>query len=197
MRPSSPRPVRVAGPTALARFRSMSISTTTGDDGTSGLLFNRRVSKTDAHIEACGSVDELNAALGLARAAAGPGPLKDEILRIQDELVVLMGELALLEEDRARYERTQGKRITTEAVGRLTDLVHQGERTVPFKDWVMPGATTLGAALDFARTVCRRAERRVVALRDQETGLNPEIIRYLNRLSDLCFVWARVAEARD
>jgi cob(I)alamin adenosyltransferase len=172
----------------------MSISTKTGDDGTSGLLFNRRVPKTDAHIEAYGTVDELNSALGMARAAAGPGPLNDEILRIQNELVILMGELALLDEDRPRYEQRKGRYLVALDVDRLTALVHEGERTVKFTDWVMPGGTSSGAALDFARTVCRRAERRVLMLRTAHPGQNPEIVRYLNRLSDLCFVWAREAE---
>jgi len=172
----------------------MSISTKTGDDGTSGLLFNRRVPKTDAHIEAYGTVDELNSALGMARAAAGPGRLHDEILRIQNELVILMGELALLDEDRARYEERKRRYIAAPDVDRLTALVHEGERTVKFADWVMPGGTPLGAALDFARTVCRRAERRVLLLRAGQPSQNPEIVRYLNRLSDLCFVWAREAE---
>jgi len=172
----------------------MSISTTTGDDGTSGLLFNRRVSKTDARVEAYGTVDELNAALGLARASAGPGPLNDEILRIQEELVLVMGELALLDEDRPRYEQSKREYIAPAATGRLTSLVHEGETKVSLKDWSMPGATPLGAALDFARTVCRRAERRVLMLRERQPNLNPEIIRYLNRLSDLCFIWARLSE---
>jgi cob(I)alamin adenosyltransferase len=173
----------------------MSISTKTGDDGTSGLLFNRRVSKTDARVEAYGSVDELNAALGLARAATGLGPLNDEILRIQNELVLLMGELALDSADRAKYEERGGRYLREDASERLTTLVHEGETKVTFKDWVMPGGTPLGAALDFARTVCRRAERRVIMLREQEVALNPEIIRYLNRLSDLCCIWARLAES--
>jgi cob(I)alamin adenosyltransferase len=171
----------------------MSISTKTGDDGTSGLFFNQRVSKTDAHIEALGAVDELNAALGLARAAAGLGPLNEEILRIQNELVLLMGELAVLEEDRERYEQVR-KGIAPEATERLTDLVHESEGKVSFNDWAMPGGTPLGAALDFARTVCRRAERRVLMLRERQPSLNPEVVRYLNRLSDLCCIWARVVE---
>jgi cob(I)alamin adenosyltransferase len=172
----------------------MSISTKTGDDGTSALLFNRRVPKTDAHIEACGAVDELNAVLGLARAAAGPGPLNGEILRIQKELVLLMGELALLDEDLSRYDALKRERIAPAATERLTALVHQGEAKVSFADWAMPGATPLSAALDFARTVCRRAERRVLALRELQPTLNPELVPYLNRLSDLLCIWARAAE---
>jgi cob(I)alamin adenosyltransferase len=175
----------------------MSISTKTGDDGTSGLLFNRRVSKTDARIEAYGTVDELSAALGLARAAAGPGPLNAEILRIQHELVLLMGELALLDEDRGRYEQSGRGYIPPAATEHLTALVHEGETKVSFKDWAMPGGNPLAAAFDFARTVCRRAERRVLMLREGHPTLNPEIIRYLNRLSDLCCIWARLAEVAD
>jgi cob(I)alamin adenosyltransferase len=168
----------------------MSISTKTGDDGTSALLFNRRVSKTDTRIEAYGTVDEFNSALGIARAAAGPGQLNAEILRIQNELVLLMGELALLDEDRPRYK---GEFISPAATDRLTTLVHEAETHVSFNDWVMPGATPLGAALDLARTICRRAERRVLTLH-AEPPVNPEIIRYLNRLSDLCCIWARLAD---
>jgi len=172
----------------------MSISTTTGDDGTCSLLFNRRVSKTDARIDACGAVDELNAALGLARAAIGPGDLNTGILRIQNELVTLMGELALLPEDRPRYEEKGGKYMQPDAVDRLTAAVHALEKHVTFKDWAMPGANPASAACDFARTVCRRAERRVLAIQDPSAPLNPEILRYLNRLSDLCWLWARAIE---
>ena len=170
-----------------------SISTLTGDDGTSAVLFNRRVPKTDLHFEACGTVDELNAALGLARAQSAT-ELNAEILRIQKELVYLMGELVLLDEDRERYDQFKGKYITAESTDRLTAFVHAGEMKLSFNDWVMPGGNPLSAALDFARTVCRRAERRVLALREAQPALNPEIIRYLNRLSDVCFVWAREAE---
>jgi cob(I)alamin adenosyltransferase len=166
----------------------MSISTKTGDDGTSGLLFNRRVSKTDARIEACGSVDEFSAALGLARAAAGPGSLNDEILRIQKELVLIMGELALLDEDRPRYE-VRRRYIDPAAAERLTTLVHEGETKISFKDWATPGGNPPSAAFDFARTVCRRAERRVLMLRESQPALN--------RLSDLCWIWARLAETPD
>jgi len=169
----------------------MSISTKTGDDGTSALLFNRRIPKTDPHIEACGAVDELNAALGLARAHSGPGPLNQQILRIQNELVLLMGELALLDEDREKYESRGGQYIQVAYTERLTTLVHEGETQVSFKDWAMPGGNPVSAAFDFARTVCRRAERRILLLRDQKPTLNPEIPRYLNRLSDLICIWAR------
>ena len=170
---------------------AMSISTKTGDDGTSGLLFNRRVPKTDARMEAYGTVDELNAALGLARAAMGPGELNAEILRIQNELVPLMGELALDSADRAKYEERGGKYLDVGASERLTALVHELEKQVSFVDWAMPGNNAASAACDLARTVCRRAERRVLGLQEQMGPLNPGILRYLNRLSDLCCLWAR------
>ena len=173
----------------------MSISTQTGDDGTPGLLFNRRVPKTDAHLAAVGTVDELSAALGIARAAASTGPISQEILRIQQELIQLMGEVALLDEDRPRYEQSKGPSMFGPATDRLTSLVHEGERHLTLRGWALPGGTPLGAAFDFARTVCRRAERRVLALRDLQPALNPDLIRYLNRLSDLCFIWARLSDA--
>jgi cob(I)alamin adenosyltransferase len=120
--------------------------------------------------------------------------LNSEILAIQHELIYLMGELALLDEDRSRYEQANGHATAPAAIDRLTTLVHETESRVSLTGWSMPGGTPLGAALDFARTVCRRAERRAMALRQLQPTLNPEIIRYLNRLSDLCFVWARDAE---
>jgi len=146
-------------------FPLMSISTKTGDDGTSGLLFNRRVPKTDPHIEACGSVDELTAALGIARAAAGPGALNDEILRIQHELFTLMSEMALLDEDRPRYEeRFKGKYIDAHDAcprggrqGFLQRLGHAGrdpaERRAGFRPDCLPARRTArscapGAAAD-------------------------------------------------
>ena len=172
----------------------MSISTKTGDNGTSGMLFNRRVSKTDAHLEAYGTVDELNAALGLARAAIGPGELNIKILHIQNELVPLMGELALEAADREKYEDRGGNYLDPGASERLTALVHELEKNMHFSDWAMPGGNPASAACDFARTVCRRAERRVVSLQEHVGPINPEIIRYLNRLSDLCFLWARALD---
>lgn len=172
----------------------MAISTKTGDDGTSGLLFNRRVSKTDARLEACGAVDELNAALGLVRAAAGGMALQEEVTRVQHELVTLMGELALEPADREKYEARGGHYLKATATERLTEAVRKIEEQGSFTDWAMPGGTPASAACDFARTICRRAERRAVAVREAAGELNPEILRYLNRLSDLCWLWARILE---
>jgi len=169
----------------------MSIATKTGDDGTTGLMFGRRVSKIDTRIEACGSVDELNAALGLARACLMekfPGPA---LLEIQHELVSLMGEIGVAESDRAKYVEKGFSLISGEAVERLTSMIAEAEKHFVLKGWAMPGSGQVSGLLDFARTVCRRAERRVI-----EAGFpDTEPQRYLNRLSDLCWVWAREVES--
>jgi cob(I)alamin adenosyltransferase len=173
----------------------MSIATKTGDTGETSLMYGRRVPKTDPRVEAYGSIDEINAALGLARAAAGTSLIADEILSIQKELITVMGELATAPADLARYQK-DGYSLTTGAmVDRLTSAIDELEKdkTLYGKGWAMPGNTPLAAALDFARTVCRRAERQAAAFSTSRDS-NREILRYLNRLSDLCWLLARVAE---
>ncbi|MBC7840222.1 MAG: cob(I)yrinic acid a,c-diamide adenosyltransferase [Nitrospiraceae bacterium] len=166
----------------------MSIATKTGDDGTTGLMFGRRVSKTDPLIEACGSVDELNAALGTARASLDDVFLRESILAIQRDLITLMGEVGVAAEERGRYLEKGYGTVTAAMVDRLTGMIDNLEENHPvdLKDWAIPGATVAGAGLDVARTTCRRAERRVI-----EAGAKGESVRYLNRLSDLCWLWAR------
>ena len=172
----------------------MSIATKTGDEGETSLMYGRRVPKTDARVEAYGCVDELNAALGLARASSADAFLTTEILAIQKDLVTVMGELATAREDRARYQR-DGFQVTTGALTeRLTALVHELEEGRSFKHWSNPGDTKESAPLDLARTICRRAERRVAGLMAADPNFNREILRYLNRLSDLCWLLARRAE---
>ncbi|SRR5579862_67462 len=175
----------------------MSIATKTGDDGTTGLLFGRRVRKTHARIEACGAVDELNASLGLARAAVGDPFITAPIFAIQNELVLLMGELALEDADRERYAKSHPL-VGAEMADRLTALIDDLEKNhkLDFKHWATPGANPGSAALDMARTVCRRAERDVIRLADETKTLNPELLRYLNRLSDLCWLQARFLETK-
>ena len=170
----------------------MSIVTRTGDDGTTALMYGRRVPKSHPRVTACGAVDELNAALGLARASAtqSQGGL---LLPIQKELVGLMGELSTLDEDMARYIKDGFALITAGSVERLDQIAAKLEAEIPpFKDWVMPGANPASAALDFARTICRRAERHVCSLEIH----NPHIISYLNRLSDVLWLMARTLETR-
>ena len=171
----------------------MSIATKTGDEGETSLMYGRRVPKTDERVEAYGSVDELNSALGLARAAAGDAFLSKQILAIQKELVVVMGELATAAEDLDRYKRDGFALTSGSMTDRLTELVHELEKDRTFKHWADPGNTRDAAALDLARTICRRAERRVAALLGQ-ASFNREILRYLNRLSDLCWLLGRYAE---
>ncbi|MEY2496494.1 MAG: cob(I)alamin adenosyltransferase, partial [Verrucomicrobiota bacterium] len=172
------------------------IATKTGDAGETSLMYGRRVGKTNARVDAYGCVDELSAALGLARAASTDRLLSEQILLAQKELITVMGELATAPDDLERYVK-DGFRLTTSAmVDRLTASVDDLEKNKlrPFKGWAVPGATADSAALDFARTVCRRAERRVAALTTGAENFNPEILRYLNRLSDLCWLLARYAE---
>lgn len=174
----------------------MSIVTKTGDQGETSLMYGRRVSKADIRVEAYGSVDELTAALGLARAFTEDAPLHDRILEVQNELITVMGELATLAGDLDRYAAGGFKATTSEMVGRLTNAITDLEKDESLypKDWVIPGKTKISAALDLARTAARRAERAVVRCQSQDDKLNPEIVRYLNRLSDWCWITARWSE---
>jgi len=176
----------------------MSIATKTGDKGTTALMFGKRVAKTHIRVEAYGTVDELNSVLGIARASGLEPFIAEAIFSIQKELVVLMGELAVAHEDRERYEKAGYGFVQASMVDRLTALVDDLEKNhqISFKHWATPGATPGAAALDLARTVCRRAERRVVEISEKGEDVNPEIVRYLNRLSDLCWLYARFIETK-
>src|SRR6187455_596911 len=174
----------------------MSIATKTGDGGETSLMYGRRVPKTDPRVDAYGCVDELNSALGMARVMASNAFTQDLLLGIQKELILVMGELATAPEDLARYAK-DGYQLTTAAmVDRLTGVIDELEKDklLHYKGWAIPGSTAASAALDIARTTCRRAERRVASLETDGEPLNGEILRYLNRLSDLCWLLARYAE---
>jgi len=140
----------------------MSIVTKTGDEGETSLMYGRRVSKTDPRVEAYGCVDELNAALGLVRVVSENEFVAKEILAAQKDLITLMGELATAREDIDRYVKDGFKLTTGLMVDRLTSVIVELEKDKSLypKDWVIPGGNTVSAALDFARTTCRRAERR-------------------------------------
>ena len=155
-------------------------------------MYGRRVSKTDPRVETYGCVDELNAALGLARALSQDQFVSDQILAAQKDLIVVMGELATAREDVDRYLKDSFHLTTAKMVDRLSGVIVdiEEDKSLYPKDWVIPGKNPSSAALDLARTTCRRAERRVAAVMDA----NPEVLRYLNRLSDLCWVLARYAE---
>ena len=173
----------------------MSIVTKTGDSGTTALMFGRRVPKNHPRVEACGAVDELNAALGLARATATDDFVARNLPSIQRDLIVLMGELGVLPDDLPRYVKDGYSLVTLAMTAALEVLVKEIEsKNLTFKGWATPGATLCSAALDVARTVCRRAERRVCALKESGGSVNPEIIICLNRLSDLLWLLARRVE---
>src|SRR5437016_11184514 len=174
----------------------MSIVTKTGDKGETSLMYGHRVSKGDSRVDAYGCVDELTAALGLARSIATDKFISDQVLAVQKDLIVVMGELATASGDRERYLK-DGFHITTSAmVDHVTAVIDglEKDKSLYPKDWVIPGETPLSAALDFARATCRRAERRIAAFSAGEKDFNLEILRYLNRLYDFCWVLARYAE---
>ena len=174
----------------------MSIVTKTGDTGETSLMYGRRVAKTDARVEAYGCVDELTSALGLARALCDHDFIREQVLAVQKELITVMGELATGAPDIARYVK-EGFQVTTSAmVDRIGSVIVEMEKDKSLypKDWVIPGASPGSAALDLARTACRRAERKAVEVAGTDPGFNPEILRYLNRLSDFCWLLARYAE---
>jgi cob(I)alamin adenosyltransferase len=174
----------------------MSIATKTGDDGTTGLMYNRRVSKCHPRVEAYGSVDELNATLGQARATATAPFLRERLLEIQKDLVTVMGELATQTEDLPRYVKDGFPVVTPAFTAKLDRIVQEIEaQKVSLKGWSTPGENASSAALDVARTTCRRAERRVCALQESQQLGNMEIILFLNRLSDALWLMARWAES--
>jgi cob(I)alamin adenosyltransferase len=140
-------------------------------------------------------VDELNAALGMARALVSNTELNDRLQTVQKDLVILMGELATQVEDLPRYAKDGFSVVSGDLTAKLDAIVREIEsKNVSFHGWATPGANTSAATLDFARTVCRRAERRVCALHEAGQLHNVEIIIYLNRLADALWLLARQAE---
>lgn len=170
------------------------VTTGTGDTGYTGLLGDQRVPKYDPRPDTFGTVDEATSALGLARAATSDPNVKEIIYKIQQELYLLMGELATLPEN---YEK-MGLRMTAEHVQRLeqTEEALKHEVEIPNK-FIIPGDTPAGAALDLARTIIRRAERMAARLLHEGIIENGEVVRYLNRLSDLVFILARYVEVKS
>lgn len=170
------------------------VTTGTGDTGYTGLLGAERVAKYDPRPDTFGTVDEATSALGLARAMAQEQKVKDIIYRIQQELYLLMGELATTPEN---YEK-MGLRMTIEHVQHLeqTEEALKQEVDIPNK-FIIPGDTLDGAALDLARTIIRRAERMAAKLLHNGVIENGEVVRYLNRLSDLVFILARYIEVKS
>jgi cob(I)alamin adenosyltransferase len=172
------------------------IYTKTGDDGTTGLLYGGRVPKDDAATEAYGTTDEAVAVLGLARASADP-VMAEELLALQRDLFVVGADLATNPAERAKLQPGVSL-VTNEMTERLERRIDElvAERALP-QAFIVPGANEGSAALDLARSVIRRAERQVVALEHEGRDVNPEVRRYLNRLSDLVFVLARRRAGED
>ncbi len=166
------------------------IYTKTGDDGTTGLFGGQRVTKDSLRIESYGTVDELNSVIGQAR-TLGMTPEHDELLgQVQETLFVLGADLAT-PADREPSSFVL-PRVTADDIACLERTIDGLEETLPpLKSFILPGGTAAGATLHVARTVCRRAERRVVTLLGTDGGVGGLPVQYLNRLSDLLFVLAR------
>ncbi|HWH36778.1 MAG TPA: cob(I)yrinic acid a,c-diamide adenosyltransferase [Candidatus Limnocylindrales bacterium] len=176
------------------------VATGRGDDGTTGLLYGGRIGKDDPRTEAYGSIDEAVAALGLARVeldAAGLAELAASVLRWQRELFVVGAELAT--NPGAADRLTDGVTRVTEQMldGVEQELAHWESRIEMPREFVVPGETRASAALELARTVLRRAERRVIALERAVEVESGWIVPYLNRLADLAWVLARAAEQAE
>ena len=168
------------------------IYTRGGDAGDTSLGDGTRVSKADPRIETYGTVDELNSAIGVVLASAPGDELRPWLERIQNELFDLGADLSVPLNDSKERLRVDASQV--DALEELCDLVN--ERLEPLTSFVLPGGSELAARLHVARTVCRRAERLAVGLAAEEP-VNPEALRYLNRLSDLLFILARAANAAE
>jgi cob(I)alamin adenosyltransferase len=176
----------------------MKVYTKRGDDGTTGLLYGGRVPKDDLRTTAYGTVDECVSALGLARADLGaedpPSLLHDLVLEVQRELFALAAQLATHLDDHGRLE-VGVSRVDASMVDALDDRIDASTDRHPLPtSFVVPGGTRAAAALDLARTICRRAERHVVAMHREGLLVDDAPLRYLNRLSDYLYVLAREAE---
>jgi cob(I)alamin adenosyltransferase len=176
----------------------MKIYTKTGDDGSTGLAGGARVSKSDAQIESYGTVDELNAAMGLAAVVAGSAMAEatvEALGRVQNELFVIGAILAMPAAGSPRPSRTAPPELSESSIARLEGEIDAAQKKLPaLTQFILPGGCEAAARLHLARTICRRAERGVVGLAERESGAAPLlIIKYLNRLSDWLFVQARLA----
>lgn len=175
----------------------MSIVTRHGDTGETGLLYGGRVFKDDLHTEAYGALDEAISALGLARAHAIGGPLAERLLALQRELFTTGAELATGPGHRNDLQK-HFDTVSSAMVDAIDAEIVGLEARVPLpRAFIIPGGSLTSAAIDMARTIVRRAERRAVALHRASLLENTEVLRYLNRVSDLLFMLAREAERGD
>ena len=171
----------------------MSIATKHGDKGETGLIGGARVSKADLRVEAYGTIDELGAALGLARSICEDAEVRELTKTVQRELFTVAGAVA----NPSGGEGAPATYVTPEMVEALTAHVDRVEATPGLlSDWSLPGDHAAAAAYDLARTVCRRAERTVVRLAESGEPVGPHVVPYLNRLSDLLWLLGRLLELR-
>lgn len=175
----------------------MRIYTKKGDDGTTGLLYGGRVGKDDQRTEVYGTLDETVSALGVARAGGLVPKVEEIVVRIQREMFVVGAQLATSAENQSKLQEGVSK-IDPEMTPRLEAEIDAliEEHPLP-QEFILPGETLGSAGLDLARSTIRRAERQAVAMDRQGLVPDPEILRYLNRLSDLLFVLARYQEAEE
>jgi cob(I)alamin adenosyltransferase len=174
--------------------RRVKIYTRTGDTGETGLLGGARVRKNTLRVEAYGAVDEVNACLGLVCAAVPDPEVRQLLLGIQRDLFALGAQLADVRKDKTK--KTEKATLPEGRVAALEVAIDRiEEKLTPLKTFILPGGCEMGARLHLARTVCRRAERRIAALAEKE-DVPPVILAYANRLSDLLFVLARRVNAR-
>jgi cob(I)alamin adenosyltransferase len=174
--------------------RITKVYTRSGDDGMTGLGSGQRVAKNSPRVEAYGTVDELNAQIGVVLAADPAGTLVGPLQHIQNELLHLGAELCVSEADEVK---TPGPRIEARHVNALEQLMDTlTAQLKPLDNFVLPGGSLAAAELHVTRTICRRAERRVVALSESEP-VGPYVLSYLNRLSDALFVMARFQNDAD
>jgi cob(I)alamin adenosyltransferase len=172
----------------------MKIYTRTGDTGDTGLFGGGRVRKDDPRVEAYGDVDELNAVLGVVRSADPMPSIEEVIVPIQRDLFSIGALLATPDRDKMEQHLTKA-RISDERIAELERTIDACDRKLePLKAFILPGGTQKAAALHLARTVCRRAERRVIQLQ-REVDIPQIVVIYLNRLSDLLFTLARRANS--
>ena len=182
---------RLSGVPARPRRPSARVATRTGDGGETSLFGKDRVRKTDPRIEALGDLDETQAVIGLARSLAPRSSIGRELLELQRGLYLVMAEVATPREDLERLKQ----RLDSAAVGRLDQVLETLKKKTPIEGrFVIPGETRISASLDHARTVARRAERRVVECVDAGHVTGGDLLPWLNRLSDLLFVLARASE---
>jgi cob(I)alamin adenosyltransferase len=174
----------------------VSIATRRGDDGTTGLLYGQRIAKDHPQIEAVGACDELNAALGAAKAQLADPEARELLAAAQGALVALMGEAACAEADAARYAESKFPKLAAADLERLDGAVAALESAgLRFEGWATPGANPAAAALELARVAARRAERRLCGLPRHGRTVRPLVGQYLNRLSDVLWLLARKAES--